>query len=72
MLAGIKELKMSSGQVVSNSELANSVTVSQVQKARITALLMGVSLLFVVGFASAAPLHNAAHDTRHAINFPCH
>jgi cobalt transporter subunit CbtB len=25
-----------------------------------------------IGFAGAEVLHNAAHDARHANNFPCH
>lgn len=32
----------------------------------------GVMLLYVVGFAPMAVMHNAAHDTRHAVVFPCH
>ena len=32
----------------------------------------GAALLFVVGFANAAVMHDAAHDTRHSISFPCH
>ena len=42
-----------------------------------TAVLMisaGMVLLFAVGFAqgSGSFMHNAAHDTRHAVTFPCH
>ncbi len=33
---------------------------------------IGVTLLFAAGFASAAVMHDAAHDTRHSISFPCH
>ena len=33
---------------------------------------MGLALLFLSGFAQPALLHNAAHDWRHAHNFPCH
>ena len=31
-------------------------------------------LIFAVGFAQGAGgfLHNAAHDTRHAVTIPCH
>lgn len=32
----------------------------------------GLMLLFLAGFAHATVLHDAAHDTRHAIAFPCH
>lgn len=37
--------------------------------------LAGMLGLFVVGFAGMAPvsaLHNAAHDYRHSVGFPCH
>jgi cobalt transporter subunit CbtB len=33
---------------------------------------IGVTLIFAAGFANAAVMHDAAHDTRHAIGFPCH
>lgn len=35
-------------------------------------LMLGVFVLFGVGFAQPELLHNAAHDTRHAFTFPCH
>ncbi len=38
----------------------------------IVALLLGTFLLFGVAFAQPDVLHNAAHDTRHAISVPCH
>ena len=36
------------------------------------ALVLGTFLLYGVGFAGSSVLHNAAHDTRHALTFPCH
>ena len=36
------------------------------------ALFVGSVLLYGVGLAQDGRLHNAAHDTRHAIGFPCH
>ncbi len=33
---------------------------------------IGATLLFTAGFANAAVMHDAAHDTRHSIGFPCH
>ena len=33
---------------------------------------IGAALLFTAGFANAAVMHDAAHDTRHALSFPCH
>lgn len=36
------------------------------------ALFAGLMLLFVSGYAQATVLHDAAHDQRHAMAFPCH
>lgn len=36
------------------------------------AALFGSCLLYFVAFAHSDVLHNAAHDTRHAITAPCH
>jgi cobalt transporter subunit CbtB len=36
------------------------------------ALLFGIFVVFMVGFAGASVLHEAAHNTRHSIAFPCH
>ena len=36
------------------------------------ALLAGVFLVFTMGFAHPDMLHNAAHDWRHSMSFPCH
>lgn len=33
---------------------------------------LGVALVFVAGFAQPQALHNAAHDSRHTLSFPCH
>ena len=35
-------------------------------------LFLGLFLLAGVGFAGPELIHNAAHDTRHAVGFPCH
>lgn len=34
--------------------------------------VLGFMLFYVAAFANADVLHNAAHDTRHAIVAPCH
>jgi len=36
------------------------------------AMLAGVFLLVASGIAQATVLHDAAHDQRHAMAFPCH
>jgi len=51
-------------QAVSNAQTSYVHTLS--------ALLFGASIIFVVGFLPTAAAHNAAHDTRHALAFPCH
>ncbi len=38
----------------------------------IAALLLGTFVVFIVGFAGASVLHEAAHNIRHSIAFPCH
>ncbi|WP_270731992.1 CbtB domain-containing protein [Shimia sp. Alg240-R146] len=35
-------------------------------------LIVGLGLLTVSGMAQATVLHDAAHDQRHAMAFPCH
>lgn len=38
----------------------------------LSALLLGVMVVAGAGFVQASPVHNAAHDQRHSIGFPCH
>jgi cobalt transporter subunit CbtB len=40
--------------------------------AGVVALMIGAGLIFMVGLSHMAVAHNTAHDTRHAIGFPCH
>ena len=40
--------------------------------AAVMAALLGSFLLLGVGFSHSDLLHNAAHDARHSIGFPCH
>lgn len=35
-------------------------------------LMLGLVMLYSVGFSSFTRAHSAAHDTRHASGFPCH
>ena len=36
------------------------------------AALLGIIILYGVGFAGPDLIHNAAHDARHSISVPCH
>jgi cobalt transporter subunit CbtB len=38
----------------------------------LAALIFGIGLLFAAGLAWPSALHNATHDTRHALGLPCH
>ncbi|ODT83457.1 MAG: hypothetical protein ABS76_03590 [Pelagibacterium sp. SCN 64-44] len=50
----------------------SSLSLSQRLMAGGLALLLGLVLLGGTGFAGDFRLHNGAHDTRHAMGFPCH
>ncbi len=49
-----------------------SLSISQRLIAGSLALIIGVFLIAGTGFAQNMAVHNGAHDTRHAIGFPCH
>ncbi len=36
------------------------------------AALLGFFIYFAIGFAGPEEIHNAAHDARHVMAFPCH
>lgn len=36
------------------------------------AVVVGGLIIGAVGFAGAEVMHNAAHDVRHGLSFPCH
>ena len=40
--------------------------------AGVVCLFLGLFMVAGVGFAGPQAIHNAAHDTRHAVGFPCH
>ena len=45
---------------------------SDVLLAAAVAMVLGLFVIWGVGFSHIAVLHNAAHDTRHSMAFPCH
>lgn len=51
---------------------AVSLSLSQRLGAALLAFALGLVLLVGTGFAGDYRLHNGAHDTRHAMGFPCH
>lgn len=45
---------------------------SETLKTATVALALGLALVFVTGFAHPELIHDAAHDVRHSVSFPCH
>ena len=58
-------------QVQTATSVVN-LTLSQRLVAGVLALFLGFVLVGGVGFANDMAVHNGAHDTRHALGFPCH
>ncbi len=50
---------------------ATAFTLARVVPIFIT-LLLGAFVVGGVGFSHIAAVHNAAHDYRHSMGFPCH
>jgi len=58
-----------------NNSLAQeqSITIASSKNLQLFATAaLGIVILFGVGFAPMDMAHNAAHDTRHSVAFPCH
>lgn len=65
--------KNSAGSASSAISIAGqSGSFSARQRAAAMALMLGILVVFIAGFAYPEILHNAAHDARHASGFPCH
>lgn len=54
------------------SSSASSISASRRIAAGLALLFIGATITFAVGLSNMALAHNTAHDTRHAIGFPCH
>lgn len=55
--------------------LSSGLSFTRINERHAAALIAGLLGLFFiagVGFASPQAIHDAAHDTRHALTFPCH
>ncbi|WP_373504952.1 CbtB-domain containing protein [Aestuariivirga sp.] len=51
---------------------SSSLSLSNRVAAGLALVFVGATLFFAVGLSNMAVAHNTAHDTRHAIGFPCH
>jgi cobalt transporter subunit CbtB len=57
---------------VSNQQAVQLKSSTSVFAQSFAALIFGMIILFAVGFAPMGAAHNAAHDVRHSMAFPCH
>ena len=59
---------------MNNAAAVRALATSRVEtlKAAFVALVMGLGLVYGAGFANSESVHDAAHDSRHALSFPCH
>ncbi|WP_424363052.1 CbtB domain-containing protein [Methylocystis parvus] len=57
-----------------NTVAVRSLATSKIEtlKAAFVALVIGLGLVYGAGFANSESVHDAAHDSRHALSFPCH
>ena len=55
-----------------NASVIRTTERSEARRAAGIALILGLGLVFLTGFAYPEVIHNAAHDTRHSLSFPCH
>ncbi len=71
MGVSVQQLGLTEGDMTTKT-LATQVAISQRLAAGLICLFIGASAIFMVGLSDMSVAHNAAHDTRHAIGFPCH
>ena len=60
------------GDSMTTQVVRRPLTLSQRSAAGLASFCLGAFLIFGVGMAQPENLHNAAHDTRHGLGFPCH
>jgi cobalt transporter subunit CbtB len=65
------ETDMSQIRTATGTKARLNARAAALAAAMMVAVLGGV-FIYGIGFAGANVLHNAAHDARHANNFPCH
>ena len=65
-------MNQTTGRMQPNATGAEVAPAARTAVAAMVAALLGLFILYGVGFANPATLHNAAHDARHSFAFPCH
>jgi cobalt transporter subunit CbtB len=56
----------------SSASTTASPTTAERALPALLAIVFGLFLFIGAGFAAPEALHNATHDTRHALGLPCH
>lgn len=67
-LLSITEVAMLAEQNIAGIRLSGTQRITTA----VFAAVLGIFFLYTAAFSHSAMLHNAAHDTRHAIAAPCH
>jgi cobalt transporter subunit CbtB len=57
---------------MTTTTLNASISATQRIAIGVVTLFLGTFLIYGVGLAQDDRMHNAAHNTRHSIGFPCH
>lgn len=57
---------------VSSTQPVQAKAITSLRVQIFAALLFGMVVVFAIGFAPMSVAHNAAHDARHSLAFPCH
>ncbi len=70
-IQSIDSTMVTSSALVVGEQLGEVAGVGSKWPALFSAVL-GAVILFGVGFSNLTVAHNAAHDTRHSMVFPCH
>jgi cobalt transporter subunit CbtB len=57
-----------------NTRLESRISIADAERfaPAILAIVFGAFLVLGAGFVHSTTIHNAAHDARHALAFPCH
>ena len=60
------------GSLINTVSTAGLLAQREALRYGIAAILLGIVFIGVAGFEPIDAIHDAAHDTRHSITFPCH
>jgi cobalt transporter subunit CbtB len=66
------DLNTSRRVIMTATTRTRTISIPQRISVGLISMFFGVFLVYGVGIAQDSRLHNAAHDTRHSLGFPCH